>query len=93
MGVRHCDVGAVLNVKSDHLGLRGIGTLEQLAQVKRIVVTVEEAYTHCSTHSPPLQPVPRTREWGTDDPEKKGGDYFRVAADRRTAVIGTEAGG
>ena len=40
MGVRHCDVGAVLNVKADHLGLRGIGTLEQLAQVKRIVVEV-----------------------------------------------------
>jgi cyanophycin synthetase len=40
MGVRQCDVGAVLNVKSDHLGLRGIGTLEQLAEVKRIVVEV-----------------------------------------------------
>ncbi|HET9464769.1 MAG TPA: cyanophycin synthetase [Gemmatimonadales bacterium] len=40
MGVRSCDVGAVLNVKSDHLGLRGIGTLEQLAEVKRIVVEV-----------------------------------------------------
>jgi cyanophycin synthetase len=40
MGVRHCDVGAVLNVKSDHLGLRGVGTLEQLAQVKRIVVEI-----------------------------------------------------
>jgi cyanophycin synthetase len=40
MGVRHCDVGAVLNVKADHLGLRGIGTVEELAQVKRIVVEV-----------------------------------------------------
>ena len=40
MGVRNCDVGAVLNVKADHLGLRGIGTLEQLAEVKRIVVEV-----------------------------------------------------
>jgi len=40
MGVRHCDVGAVLNVKADHLGLRGIGTLDELAQVKRIVVEV-----------------------------------------------------
>src|SRR5215210_787323 len=40
MGVRHCDVGAVLNVKADHLGLRGIGTLEELAEVKRIVVEV-----------------------------------------------------
>ncbi|MBA3659176.1 MAG: cyanophycin synthetase [Gemmatimonadales bacterium] len=40
MGVRHCDVGAVLNIKADHLGLRGVGTLEQLAEVKRIVVEV-----------------------------------------------------
>ena len=40
MGVRHCDVGAVLNVKADHLGLRGIGTLGQLADVKRIVIEV-----------------------------------------------------
>jgi cyanophycin synthetase len=40
MGVRHCDVGAVLNVRADHLGLRGIGTLAQLAEVKRIVIEV-----------------------------------------------------
>ena len=40
MGVRHCDVGAVLNIKSDHLGLRGVGTLDELAKVKRIVVEV-----------------------------------------------------
>src|SRR5215204_1700260 len=40
MGVRHCDVGAVLNIKADHLGLRGIGTLEDLAKVKRIVIEV-----------------------------------------------------
>jgi cyanophycin synthetase len=40
MGVRNCDVGAVLNVNADHLGLRGIGTLGQLAEVKRIVVEV-----------------------------------------------------
>ncbi|GAB1408602.1 cyanophycin synthetase [Thermomonas brevis] len=40
MGVSEVDVGAVLNVASDHLGLRGIDTLEQLAEVKRIVVEV-----------------------------------------------------
>jgi cyanophycin synthetase len=40
MGYRMCDVGAVLNVSSDHLGLGGIDTLEQLADVKRIVVEV-----------------------------------------------------
>jgi cyanophycin synthetase len=40
MGVRHVDVGAVLNVASDHLGLKGIDTLEQLAEIKRVVVEV-----------------------------------------------------
>jgi cyanophycin synthetase len=40
MGVRWCDVGAVLNVQGDHLGLRGVETLDDLARVKRIVVEV-----------------------------------------------------
>jgi cyanophycin synthetase len=40
MGVRHVNVGAVLNVQSDHLGLKGIDTLDQLAEIKRIVVEV-----------------------------------------------------
>jgi cyanophycin synthetase len=42
MGTRFCDVAAVLNVQPDHLGLKGIDTLEQLAQVKRIVVEVAQ---------------------------------------------------
>ncbi len=40
MGVPFVNVGAVLNVKSDHLGMKGIDTLEQLAEVKRIIVEV-----------------------------------------------------
>jgi cyanophycin synthetase len=40
MGVSEVNVGAVLNVQSDHLGMKGIDTLEQLAEVKRIVVEV-----------------------------------------------------
>ncbi|MBV9619727.1 MAG: cyanophycin synthetase, partial [Gammaproteobacteria bacterium] len=40
MGVSEVNVGAVLNVQPDHLGLKGIDTLEQLAEVKRIVVEV-----------------------------------------------------
>ena len=40
MGVRHVNVGAVLNVQSDHLGLKGIDTLEQLGEVKRVVVEI-----------------------------------------------------
>jgi len=40
MGVNEVNVGAVLNVQPDHLGLKGIETLEQLAEVKRIVIEV-----------------------------------------------------
>ena len=42
MGVAEVDVGAVINVASDHLGLKGIDTLEQLAEIKRIVVEVAQ---------------------------------------------------
>jgi cyanophycin synthetase len=38
LGFDQCDVGAVLNVKEDHLGLNGIDTLDQLAAVKSVVV-------------------------------------------------------
>jgi len=40
LGYRRCDVAACLNVASDHLGLRGIDTLEQLAELKRIPIEV-----------------------------------------------------
>ncbi len=40
MGVPFVNVGAVLNVQADHLGMKGIDTLEQLAEVKRIIVEV-----------------------------------------------------
>jgi cyanophycin synthetase len=40
MGVPFVNVGAVLNVQADHLGMKGIDTLAQLAEVKRIIVEV-----------------------------------------------------
>ncbi len=40
LGLKRVDVGAVLNVQSDHLGLRGVNTLDELAVVKRVVVEV-----------------------------------------------------
>jgi cyanophycin synthetase len=40
LGYRRCNVGCVLNVQPDHLGLKGIDTLEELAEIKRIVVEV-----------------------------------------------------
>lgn len=48
-------------------------------------VTVEEAYIHCAKHIPHLQKVPRggSRDWGTDDVKRKGGDFFGSARDAR----------
>jgi cyanophycin synthetase len=40
LGYDECDVGVVLNVSADHLGLRGINTVEQLADVKGVVAAV-----------------------------------------------------
>lgn len=40
MGVTSNDVSVVTNVSADHLGLQGIETLDQLAEVKAIVTTV-----------------------------------------------------
>lgn len=37
LGFDWCDVGAVLNVADDHLGLQGINTLDELAEVKQRV--------------------------------------------------------
>src|SRR5437867_11871576 len=38
LGYERNDVAVVLNVQPDHLGLRGIDTLEQLADVKAVLV-------------------------------------------------------
>ncbi len=42
LGYRKCTVGAVLNISADHLGLKGVDTLEQLAEVKRVVIEVAQ---------------------------------------------------
>ena len=37
LGFHNCDIGIVTNVASDHLGLKGIHTIEQLAKVKGVI--------------------------------------------------------
>ncbi len=41
-----------------------------------VVIEVEEAYVHCRKHIPRMERVTERRSWGTDDPGRKGGDYF-----------------
>lgn len=45
-----------------------------------VVLRVVEAYIHCRKHIPRMVPVDRTRDWGTDDVRRKGGDYFGAKA-------------
>ncbi|MEM1055768.1 MAG: cyanophycin synthetase [Bacteroidota bacterium] len=40
LGFQECDVSAVLNVRADHLGIRGIHTLDQLAEIKKIPIEI-----------------------------------------------------
>ncbi|HEX8419228.1 MAG TPA: cyanophycin synthetase [Sphingomonas sp.] len=47
LGFPACDVGAVLNVTADHLGLKGIDTLEDLARVKAVVARSVARRGHC----------------------------------------------
>jgi cyanophycin synthetase len=46
LGFDEVDVGVVLNVAADHLGLRGINTIEQLADVKGVVAAVVRREGH-----------------------------------------------
>jgi cyanophycin synthetase len=46
LGFDECDVGVVLNVSADHLGLRGIHTIEQLADVKGVIPAVTKREGH-----------------------------------------------
>ncbi len=46
LGFDEVDVGVVLNVAADHLGLRGINTIEQLADVKGVVAAVVKREGH-----------------------------------------------
>jgi cyanophycin synthetase len=40
IGVRHNDVAVVTNVSEDHLGLHGVDTVDQLAEVKSVVTRI-----------------------------------------------------
>ena len=40
LGYQQCNVAACLNVTADHLGLGGIDTLEQLAELKRVPIEI-----------------------------------------------------
>ena len=59
LGFDYCDIGAITNVSEDHLGLRGVETLEELAYVKAIVIEVvrRDGYSILNAEDPHLVPL------------------------------------
>jgi cyanophycin synthetase len=59
LGYDQCDIGVITNVSEDHLGLRGVETLEDLAHVKSVVVEVvrRDGYSILNAEDPHLVPL------------------------------------
>ena len=51
---------------------------EGTAPERWILITVEEAYIHCSKHIPHLKKLDKKIHWGTDKETHKGGDFFKA---------------
>lgn len=43
-----------------------------------VIVSIEEAYIHCSKHVPKLEKQDKTIHWGTDSKKEKAVDFFKV---------------
>jgi cyanophycin synthetase len=66
LGFDACDVGIVMNVTADHLGLRGIHTVEDLARVKGVIAAVVKPEGHAVLNADdPLVLAMRGRTPGT----------------------------
>lgn len=47
LGFDHCDIGVVMNIAADHLGLKDVNTLEDLARVKSVVPRAVSSKGYC----------------------------------------------
>src|SRR5207237_1477934 len=95
LGFDECDVGIVLNVAPDHLGLGGITTIEQLADVKGVVPAVVRRNGHAVLNADDdLVYAMRMRTPGDVALFSKTGDNERVAEHvARGGIAATLEGG
>jgi cyanophycin synthetase len=59
LGYDYCDIGLITNVSEDHLGIRGIETMQDLAYVKSVVIEVvrSDGYSILNAEDPHLVPL------------------------------------
>ncbi len=93
IGVRHNDVSVVTNVSADHLGLHGIDTVDQLAEVKAVVphITKSSGWAVLNGDDPRVLAMRATisaRPWVfSRDPDSPGIREVLSAGGRATTVI------
>ena len=93
MGVTHNDVSVVTNVSADHLGLQGIDTVDQLAEVKAIItrVTRPQGWVVLNGEDPrvwAMRAGSRARPWVfTADPSAPAVREALGAGGRATTVL------
>ena len=72
--------------------LAGVAQLHDQVEDKKktperwVFVEIIEAYIHCSKHIPSLRKLDKDIEWGTDNEQRKGGDFFKAKNDPRPWV-------
>src|SRR6478609_3297290 len=93
VGTAANDVSVVTNISADHLGLLGVHTIEQLAEVKSVVVKITKAsgWTVLNADDPlvrAMRSVSRARPWFySPDPENPHLDEALEAGGRAITVL------
>lgn len=87
LGFDTCDIGVVLNVAADHLGLGDIDTIEQMAKVKSVVAeaVMPRGYAILNADDPLVA--------GMSERVKAQVAYFSMNPDNEIILRHTEAGG
>ncbi|GAA2007364.1 hypothetical protein JL107_16530 [Nakamurella flavida] len=93
IGTAANDVSVVTNISADHLGLLGVHTVEQLAEVKSVIVRITKpgGWTVLNADDPlvlGMRAVSRARPWYySTDPDNPHLDEALAAGGRATTVI------
>ena len=96
MGTAVNDVSVVTNISADHLGLLGVHTVEDLAEVKSVVVRVTRpsGWTVLNAEDPlvrAMRAVSRARPWFFSlDPNNEHLDEALIAGGRAITVLGDD---
>jgi cyanophycin synthetase len=94
VGVAYNDVSVVTNISADHLGLGGIDTLDQLAEVKAVITKITKPGGWCVLNADDPRTLAmrlgtKARIWVfTRDPNSPGGRTVLSGGGRMTTLLG-----